>query len=343
MNLKFFREKAKYHPKTFDFFDFKRLDAFHCQEILSVIYGNSWESILIIAQDRAFLHILVKQEISGTPWYDIEPFLGYSGPVVNTYDFSFVNAALQAYSNFCREENVIAEIIRFNPLLQNQKLFEQSQLVDVFPAKEIVIANCYQDRVRQLQEYKSSTRRNIKNYAIQNYEFKVSTDSNKNLNKFSEFYYKFMGNIKAKQEWYFAQDFFKRAEQSPYFKLAEVYENHENEICSASLVIEHDLASYYFLGANRIPRLKGSHEFLLLNISIDTAKKGINKLILGGGNSTAKDDPLLVYKKKFAKESQIFYLGKIIHNQEAFTVLCNEALTKKPEIANTNFFLKYRI
>ena len=341
MNLKIFQEKAKYHPKAFDFFDFKQLDAFHCPEVLSVIYGDNWESILIIAEDKAFLHSFSKQRIKNTSWYDIEPFLGYAGPVANTDDLVFIDAALQAYSNLCREENVIAEIIRFNPLLQNQKFFEHSKFIDVFTAKEIVIANCYQDEARQLQEYKSATRRNIKNHAIQNYDFRISVDSHKKLDDFSEFYYKFMGNVEAKQEWYFGQDFFKKAEKSAYFKLAEVKQN--NEVCSTSIVIEHDLASYYFLGANRIPRLKGAHEFLLLNISIDAAQIGINKLILGGGNSTATDDPLLVYKKKFAKESQNFYMGKCIHEGEAFTALCNEAITRKPEIADANFFLKYRI
>lgn len=340
MNLQIFREKAQHSPRACDFFDFDKLDAFHSQEVLSVIYGDTWESVLLVDGDKAFLHTFAKQKITNTDWYDIEPFLGYSGPVVNTDDVNFIESALAAYSLLCKEENIIAEIIRFNPLLQNHIFFESSNYIDVFAAKEIAIANCFEDEDRQMQEFKSATRRNIKNYAIHNYNFNIYKSADK-LDSFINMYASFMTNINAKEEWFFSKTFFDRVKKSSCFKIAEV--DDEQGPCSASLVIEHKLASYYFLGANKIPRQKGSHEFLLLNISIYAANNHINKLILGGGNTADPEDSLLVYKKKFVKESQIFYMGKLVHNPNIFTALCQESINRKPEIVNTNFFLKYRL
>jgi hypothetical protein len=286
------------------------------------------------------LHAFSKQGIEGSPWYDIEPFLGYSGPISTTKDTEFIDSALTVYRDLCKSEDIIAEIVRFNPLLQNHKLFEKSSAIKVFSTKEVVIIDCFPDEMDQLQKFKSSTRRNIKNYAIQNYESKIHPDSNP-IDSFLDLYYKFMGDIEAKQEWHFPKDFFKRAEKSSYFKLAEILD--KDGVCSASLVIEHKFASYYFLGANRLPRSKGAHELLLLKLSVDAAKKGINKLILGGGNSASPDDALLRYKKKFAEEAHVFYMGKIVHNEIIFQKLCDEAIARKPEIADLNFFLKYRL
>jgi hypothetical protein len=340
MTLQIFREKARHTPKAFEFFNFNKLDAFHCQEVLSVIYGDSWESILIVDGNKAFLHTFSKQRIGETEWYDIEPFFGYSGMILNTDDSDFINAALNTYSKLCREENIIAEIIRFNPLLQNHKPFEKLSQIKISPAKEIVIINCLKDEEQLIQSFEKATRKNIRNYALENYKFETYGNPKK-IEPYLEIYYPFMQHINASEEWHFSQDFFERVEKSPYFKIALVSD--KDSVCSTGLTIEHPLASYCFYSVNKIPHSRGAHEFLLLKTSVDAANNGITKLILGGGNSSSPDDPLLRYKKKFVKETTTFYIGKLIHNNEVFDSLCNEAVSNKPEIAETNFFLKYRL
>lgn len=340
MVLEIYREIAGYSPKSFKFFDFQKLDAFHQPEILSVIYGDSWESVLVVANDKAFLHAFSKKQIEDTEWYDIEPLVGYAGPVVNSDDKLFIDRALREYSQLCREQNIVAEVIRFNPLIQNHEQFQKANLIDIVPAKEIVIANCHKDEFRQLKDFKDSTRRNLKNHALKYYRVETY-DSSEKKQSFVNFYYQFLDNVGAKAEWYFPKSLFSRAAQSSYFKLVEVYDG--DLICSSSLIIDHCLASYYFLGANTIPRLKGAHEMMLFKVCLNSAAHGIGKLILGGGNTSSAEDPLLIYKKKFALDTEIFYIGKIVHNEEIFSLLCEELINRNPEIKNANFFLKYRL
>jgi hypothetical protein len=227
MNLQVFREKAKHSPKAGEFFDFDKLDAFHSEEVLSVIYGDTWESVLIVDGEKALLHTFAKQKIDGTDWYDIEPFVGYSGPVVNTDDTKFIESALESYSLLCKQENIIAEIIRFNPLLQNHSFFAKSNFVKVFLAKEIVIVNCYNTEEQLFKEFSASNRRNIR-YAEQKCHFNISGNSKK-LQNFLDIYYDSLHYLRAKQEWYFSEFFW-------IYRVcyANVAENTEIELCNHS-------------------------------------------------------------------------------------------------------------
>ena len=339
MSLQVFRERAQYSKRVCDFFDFDQLDAFHCQAVLSVIYGDAWESILIVDGNQALLHSYSKKRIDDTPWYDIEPLVGYSGPIVNTDNNEFINLALKRYSEICREDNIIAEIIRFNPLLQNHTNFLESSSIEVFSAKDIIIVNCHDQEEKQLQEFSRSNRRNIRQ-AGKTCEFKMFEEQ-KDIQKFLKIYYDSLKQLQASKDWYFSADFFNRVRESEKFKLAQVSD--DQAIHSISLVIEHKLASYYFLTGNKMPRFKGANELLISGISIDAANHGIGKLILGGGNSSSADDPLLLFKQRFSKEPTTFYMGKLMHHPEIFAELCNEAIAKKSEIVNMNFFLKYRL
>jgi hypothetical protein len=73
------------------------------------------------------------------------------------------------------------------------------------------------------------------------------------------------------------------------------------------------------------------------------AEKGSDKLILGGGNTSRGDDPLLLYKKKFNSQNNLLYLGKLVHNNKIFESFCNNIITQRPELEASNYFLKYRL
>ncbi len=334
MSLQFFVQKASIPSQAYEYFDFSKLDAFHTPEVLSVLYSDDWYAVLITLDDKAFFHTFSKQLIQETGFYDIEPFLGYSGPVLNTDDKSFLNDALTIYSSFCREEKIIAEIIRFNPLLQNHLLFEDSDLVKLVLAKEIVITKTYKDADLQLAEFSKSRKRDIK--AAEKFCTLNIQDSNKNLKEFLGVYINSLDRINASKIWYFSKSFFERVRKSTQFKIFEVKDS--QKICSTSLVIDHPLANYYFLAANSTPPVTGANDYLIYTVAKWSAQKGIGSLILGGGNTPSDKDPLLLYKKKFAKHTSSFYIGKMVHAKEVFDKLCSSAIARKPELTGSSFF-----
>lgn len=337
--MELYKERAKYHYHVFEYFKFDRLDAFHNEEILTVIYGKDWNSVLITEQEKAFLHFFCKQSIGNSGWYDIEPFIGYGGAIVNTSDRSFIGRALEAYSAFCKEERIIAEIIRFNCILANHSYFEYGFPVDVVSAKEIVIVDCFKEESLQLKQFSEPCRRRVKR-GLKECEFRV-LDKEKEWEIFVEFYYNSLRRVGAQKIWYLSSGFFERASQSKYFNVYGVWNN--NQLASASLVIEYPLSAYYLLAGNSGDLVPGAGELLIFGIARAMADKGIHNLFLGGGNSSASDDPLLRFKKKFAKTTQTFYIGKMVHNQQIFTAFCNDAIKRTDEIRKSFFFLKYRL
>lgn len=333
MNIYF--EKARHSLKAFEYFNFDKLDAFHNQDVLSVIFGDNWYSVLITDEEKAFFHVFSNNKIPNSDYFDIEPFLGYSGPVVNNENNEFIITALIKYSEICKEIKIIAEIIRFNPLLNNHLLFKNS-IIKVFLSKEIVITICRKDKELQLREFSKSRKRDIK-IAEKTMVFNPSGD----IEVFKKLYFNSIDNRKAKEEWFFKDSIFNRIKNSSNFTILEV--KSDKKVLSTAIIINHLFASYYFLAANTNPQVTGANDFLLLNACLSSARKEISYLILGGGNSAAVDDPLYIYKKKFSQSSTSFYMGKLIHDELAFKKMCFQAISHNIKLESMDYFLKYRL
>lgn len=338
--LRVYREKAKYHPKVFEYFDFNKLDAFHNQDILTTIYENNWDSVLITERDKVFLHVFSKQAINDSGWYDIEPFIGYNGIVVNTDDRSFIGRALETYSALCKEEKIIAEVVRFNCILRYHSYFGGNGFpISIAPVKDIVIVDCFNDAVQQMYQFCDPCRRRIRK-GLEECEFRM-LNKEKEGELFARFYMESLERVESGRHWYFDPNFFERINRSKHFNIYGVW--HKKKLASAALIIEQPLAAYYLLAGNSVDLIPGAGELLIFRIAQMMARRGIHNLVLGGGNTPAFDDPLLRFKKKFATTTRIFYIGKMVHNPEIFDELCNDAIQKNDGISKSNFFLKYRL
>ncbi len=332
-------EKSGLPKEIENFFPIEQLDAFHNPDLSNCIYGDDWYSVLITDDTDAFFHVFSKNLIPNSDFYDVEPFIGYSGPVVTTSSPGFLNLAIEEYSQICRDEVIIAEVIRFNPLLENHSYFGPGTKINIQPAKDIVIVDCFNDDNSQLNSF-SKTGRYETRKAISSASY-IMKDKSESLSEFVKFYYKSLERVGADTRWYFGTDFFDRVKTSNHFEVRSV--TFEDKIVSAALVIFYPFASYYFIAANDPLMPLGANNYLIFNIAKETALRGSKKLILGGGVSSNPKDKLLAFKRKFAKKSKIFYIGKLIHNEKIYQELCTFAITQDPNLKDVNYFLKYRI
>jgi hypothetical protein len=338
MSLKIIHTFADYPEIVNDYVDFNNLDAFQSKEVLNVIHGDNWESIVILDNKNAFIHSFSRNRINNSDYFDIEPFLGYAGPIVITENNEFIKLAIESYSAFCRKEKIIAEIFRFNPILKNYIYFEKSSII-ISPVKEIVVANCKSDRDLQLNEFSKSRKRDIKT-ALRSLNVEIC-HSPFNYKEFYELYIDNLNRNNARKEWYFPESFFSKISKNKFFYFFKVYDQN-NHLHSVSIFILHSFCSYYFLAANNPPNLSGANDLLIFEMCKFASEKGSDNLILGGGNTSQGDDPLLLYKKKFNSQNNFLYLGKLVHNNKVFESFCNNIITQRPELSASNFFLKYR-
>jgi UDP-N-acetylbacillosamine alanyltransferase len=331
-------------PDNFsNYFESDKCDAFHLPGILDEIYNNNWYSIMISENSNAFYHVFSPNRIGGSDYFDIEPFLGYNGIIVNSknLDRNFTNRALKLYKDHCYENKIISEIIRFNPILNNHLIYNNCNLFSsIDQVKEIVVANCQNERTLQINEFGKSRRRDIKT-AIKSLKCEIK-HSPFDVKDFYKLYIDNLDRNNARKEWYFPESFFSNISKNPAFHLFKVVDQ-DNRIHSSSLFILHQLCSYYFLAANNPPILPGANDLLIFEMCNFAAEMGCEKLILGGGNSSKPDDPLLLYKKKFSSLNHFLYLGKLIHNKEIFESFCHKILVQRPDLTLSNYFLKYRM
>ncbi|GAA4029381.1 hypothetical protein GCM10022409_11980 [Hymenobacter glaciei] len=342
MALRLQTAQGAYPEAATDYFDFTKLDAFHHPEVLTVLYDQGWYSVLITDDaGHAFLHSYVMNPLPhGHMGFDIEPFIGYAGPVVTEgSDAEFGRVALASYAEHCRTAGIVAEVVRFNPLLNNVDHFTDAQQLRVIPAKDIVVAECHADDAAQLASFQTKCRSSVKRGQRDcTYEM---LDKATEWDAFVQFYYASLQRIGADKKWFYPAELLQRAAQSNFFQVYVV--KYEGQWASLSLVIEHPLASYYFAAASGQQPVQGANEFLLFTIAQALGRAGGKWLIMGGGNTASDDDPLLRFKRKFAHDLTPLTMGCLAHDQERLTALVNEAVVRHPELADVRFFLKYRL
>ena len=331
--------RGAYPAEATAFFQFDQLDAFHTPEVMQLMYDNTWYGVLISAGNEAFLHSFQPLSVPQGGSLDIDPFIGYTGPVL-TADPSdaFREQAVAAYSAWCRAHGIIAEIMRFNPVLHNDEAFKSS-VIGVFNAKNIVVASCFPTVEAQLASFASQCRSSVKR-GLRDCTF-GPLDKATEWEAFVEFYMASLHRIGADPRWGYTPEIFARMAQSDMFQPYAV--KHNGELASASLVIQHPLASYYFLAASSEQPIQGANEYLVFGICQEVARLGGSHLILGGGNNASDDDPLLKFKKKFAAELSPLMLGRLVHQPQAFEELVAATVVARPELEAVRFFLKYRL
>ena len=56
-------------------------------------------------------------------YYDIQGAYGYNGVLTNNTSQTFLHSFFDCVNEFCKQNNIIAEFLRINPILQNPLLF----------------------------------------------------------------------------------------------------------------------------------------------------------------------------------------------------------------------------
>ena len=338
MSLKVHLECARHHVLAFEFFNFSSLDAFHNADVLSVVHGRDWRSVLITDGRDAWLHAFAKTPIGETGHFDVDPFLGYAGPVATTPDRRFIEAALQTHAEVCRAEKIIAEVFRFNPLLGNHAAFDGTA-TRVVRAKDIIIATCAADEGAQMRTFtkscRSSVRRGLRDLAFEALEGASGMDA------FASLYRRSLGRLDSEAKWYFPDAFFARARASDHVAAYGVRAG--GALVSAALAIHHPAGAYYFLAANADAQIQGANELLVYGIARQAFARGARRLILGGGHGDSATDALYRFKAKFAPSPTPFHIGLMTYDGPALEALRAEAVANRPELAEAPYFLNYRL
>ncbi|PKO98503.1 MAG: hypothetical protein CVU13_10115 [Bacteroidetes bacterium HGW-Bacteroidetes-8] len=274
-------------------------------------------------------------------YYDIQGAYGYNGIITNNGSNNFLTKFFTQFDIFCKENNIIAEFLRINPLLSNPLVQRPNFLL--IHDRENIYLNLLSDSIFET-DFAYSTRKNIRKAINNGLIFECvngSAISDTQLHSFHEIYRDTMKRNNADAYYYFDTDFFRKISQQLKDKALFVFVSYAGVNISCELVLLGSSIAYSFLGGtlNNYYQLR-PNDFLKYNTINALKKLGYKYFLLGGG-----PEGVLRYKKTFSINGSIpFYIGKKVHFPDLYDNIINQWQSKYPDKIDNyrSILLKYR-
>lgn len=274
-------------------------------------------------------------------YYDIQGVYGYNGILTNNNSQPFLNSFFDCFDNYCKQNNIIAEFSRINPLLQNPLLNRINY--DLIHDRDNINVNLLNENVFDT-EYEYSTRKNVRKAIKSGLTFNAVLGdeiSDLMLVSFSQIYTHTMKRNNVDEYYYFDKNYFTDISTRLGKKSLFVFVLLDKQIISCELVLLGSKIAYSFLGGTLSDYYQYRPNDFLKHETISLLKeKGFDNFLLGGGS-----EGVFKYKKSFSKDGVIpFYIGKKIHNIPIYNMVVKQWESKYPEKIekHKNILLKYR-
>ncbi len=279
-----------------------------------------------------------------TEFKDIETVYGYTGPISTTMNLDFIHHADNSFREYCASEKIVTEFIRFNPLLQNQRIVESIPSIALIPLREYIVLDLKNSEENIFADYSGQNRNKIRKAE----KAGVSIENDVQCLKFKDFvaiYIENMKRLQAANLYFFTSDFFDGLKKLTRENGILINAILDGEVIGSTVFLKGKTFGHYFLSsANEKGKLNAVSNLMLHHGILWAKSEGLKSIHLGGGVTTEENDPLLVFKKNFSKETCKFFIGKRIHNEKAYKDIVNQWDEKHPvEAIKYKFILqRYR-
>lgn len=278
-------------------------------------------------------------------YYDIQGPYGYNGPVSNSKDAGFIRDFSDSFCRFCHEQNIVAEFIRFNPVLKNQMF--QNHIVPVEQLDSVLIDTGRDEDYIWNESFDRGVRKAVRKAEKSGITVRIfhSHDiDGKKIDDFISIYHATMRRNDAKEYYFFSRDFFKELIQTHQNRVLLVFAYKDGSPVSTELVTYWKKNSYGFAGGTLAEYYEYSpNSYLRFELIRHLMKEGISNYSIGGGYQ--RDDTIYKFKKSFSRNvDSRFFIGKKVHNQSVYDELVRvwERNNSEKKDAYRNFLLKYR-
>lgn len=292
-------------------------------------------------------HQFIKREIpvsiEGGPYFDLLTPYGYGGPVITELKDKarkdeLVNLFCQAFQDYCLEQNIVSEFVRFHPLVDNAQDFESCYTVLFRRHTTGITLKGFEDPIQE--EFSGSTRKRIRKALRDGVTYRI-TENPSNLDHFQEIYLTTMERVGAEAFYLFDDTYFSKMIENLGKQIILVEAIYDSQVIGAEL--------HFHTGPFVHTHLSGTIEgdinhlspvYVMTYAIVLWAKEhGVEYIHSGGGVNPGPDDSLYLFKKRFGKNTEFdYYVGNKIWNQEIYDKL-NIATQAKPE---TELFPAYR-
>ncbi|MEQ9064809.1 MAG: GNAT family N-acetyltransferase [Vicingaceae bacterium] len=319
-------------------------DIYYTPEYLRICELNNegkGKCIIFQEEEKVVVYPFLLNQLDNS-YSDIQSAYGYGGLLTNSHCQDFINSFIDAFNFWCESNHVIAEFVRFHPILNNAEILKDK--MDVEFNRETVYLELDLDLDRIWLNFSSKCRNSIRKAINNGFSVERMRPTNENILSFYSLYTETMKVLNAHQYYFFSASYFRNLFFSlkGKIKLYGIYE--KDELISAAIFLYSGKIVNYHLSARKASRNLAGLTNLILYTAIMEAKKDDYAIFhLGGGNRN--NDGLHKFKLSFSKLTGRFFIGKKVHNENKYNDEIIKWEQKNENVKNSfgNYFLKYRI
>lgn len=281
-----------------------------------------------IAQDDHF-----KNKIPFDSFYDLSSPYGYGGWII---EGDKDEPLFSEYSNWCKENHIVSEFVRFHPVVKNHvmcnskyEVRELGKVITMDISSPETIWNNF-----------TSKNRNVIRKAIKNGVKIYNGRYPEIFTEFKAIYDCTMDKDEADEYYYFKNNFYLSVLNDLPYNSEVFYAVYDGKIIAASIMLmANGRINYHLSGSLREYSFLAPTNLLLYHTALWGCANGYKTLYLGGGVGS-QEDSLFKFKKAFYRNDDLdsFHIGSIIFNKEEYKKL----LGMRNEKEERNFFPQYR-
>ena len=331
---------------------FERYDIYYLNEYVSSFrYINDGKPLLIYykGNNMRLCYVVQQSDIAECgklrsvlklgKYYDWSTPYGYGGPLTDRFSEEELSCFFNLLYEYSKSHNIITQFIRFHPLLQNQKVFEN--FCDLLRLKETVFIDTT-DKVTIFNNMDSKNRNMVRKAQRNNIEISIDNTS-ESKEAFLSIYKETMQRNNASKYYYFNPMFF----EDMFSAIAEHYllfnaKYEEKIICSAIVMYCNGNMHYHLSASLREYMHLAPNNLLLYTAACWGAENGYTKFHLGGG--VGIDDSLFSFKKSFNKKGlKDFYIGRNVFCEDKYRELLDIRTAIDSDFdRNNTYLIQYR-
>lgn len=258
-------------------------------------------------------------------YYDIQGAYGYNGLISSTDDNEFLVSFWESFDQWCQENDIVAEFMRFHPVLNNHLM--ASPQMKTFYSRHTVALDLTDDDIWMHQI--SSKNRNMIRKAEKEGVIIVESDD---YETFRQLYNGTMTDLHAEDFYFFPPNYYEEYKQTFKDKSMLCFAMLDGQVIAGSMFMFSDDYAHYHLSARDREYSRYAANNLILWYAIQKAKeRGCKWFHFGGGTTCEEDDSLLKFKREYSKTLCEFWIGKRVHNQAVYDKIVEQWKTKYPD------------
>lgn len=309
------------------------------------LHGDG-EPLMFYYEDEGLrgLNVVMKRDIAKDPrltdqlpegeTFDLATPYGYGGWLLEGE--GDIAPLFAAYEDWCRNNGIVSEFVRFQPVLENQKRLET--VYDIVPLGHTVTIDL-KDSEGIWNHFSSDNRKAVRKAQKAGITINRS-DTQEAYEKFRKIYQANMDYVEAAQYYYFSEDFFQCMKQE-LSQSAQVFsaELENGEVVAATIMFSANGSMDCFLSASYREYQKIAPTNLMwYEAAVWGSHNGCKTLHVGGGVGSGEDS-LYKFKKSFYKgEPTQYYIGKKILDPVRY----DQLVALRTDLPESGFFPRYR-